>query len=105
MTASVWQIYVLECSNGSLYTGISTDSARRFLQHQSGKGARYTRSHPPRKMLASLTLGTRSAAQSAEHAIKQLRAPAKRALCRRIAAGAVNGASELEAALRALRGA
>jgi putative endonuclease len=101
MTASCWQIYVLECCNGSLYTGISTDSARRFQQHLAGKAARYTRAFPPRKILAALSIGSRSAALKAEYAIKQLPAPAKRKLCRHIAKGKVT-AVDLDEFLLAL---
>lgn len=39
--------YILECTDGSLYTGLTTDPERRLQQHTSGRGARYTRSHPP----------------------------------------------------------
>lgn len=47
-----WFVYILECDpDGSLYTGRTTDPERRFRQHASGKGAKYTRSHPPRKMV------------------------------------------------------
>ena len=39
--------YILECADGSLYTGLTTDPERRLQQHSVGRGARYTRSHPP----------------------------------------------------------
>jgi len=49
---SEWHVYVIECDpDGSLYTGRTTDPARRFRQHASGRGAKYTRSHPPRRMV------------------------------------------------------
>lgn len=44
-------MYVIECQDGSLYTGYSTNVIRRFKQHVAGKGAKYTRSHPPKKIL------------------------------------------------------
>jgi putative endonuclease len=94
---------VLECRNGSLYTGISTDSARRFQQHLAGTAARYTRAFPPLKILATLTLPSRSAALKGEYAIKQLSPAAKRQLCRRIASGKVQ-AADLDDELLALRG-
>ncbi len=84
---SNWYVYLLECEDGSLYTGISTDSARRFEQHRNGEGARYTRSHPPRRLLANLSVGSRSVALRAEYAIKQLSASEKHRLCRDINAG------------------
>ena len=77
-----WYVYIIECIDGSLYTGITIDVARRFAQHASGKGARYTRSHPPRRVAASAEYPDRSSALRAEHAIKRLGASAKLALCR-----------------------
>lgn len=46
--AMAWYVYLIECQDGSIYTGISNDVAARFAAHQRGKGARYTRSHPPK---------------------------------------------------------
>jgi len=68
----LWHLYLLECEDGSLYTGISTDVDRRFSQHLSGKGARYTRAHPPRRLLASVLIGSRSEALKAELGLKAL---------------------------------
>ena len=76
-----WFVYVLECVDGSLYTGISTDVARRFKQHCSGKGARYTRGRTPVRVLASFRFETQSLALRAEIRIKKLSAAQKRALC------------------------
>ena len=42
-----WFLYLIECADGSLYTGIATDVEARFAKHASGKGARYTRSRKP----------------------------------------------------------
>ena len=75
-----WFVYVLECQDGSLYTGVAVDVDKRYAQHAAGKGARYTRSHPPRKLLARFEHPDRSSALKAEYAIKQLSAAAKRAL-------------------------
>jgi DNA-binding protein HU-beta len=69
---STWHIYMIECADGSLYTGITTDVARRFGVHVSGKGARYTRSHKPVRLVASCPVGSRSQAASAEAAIKRM---------------------------------
>ena len=41
-----WWVYMLRCRDGSLYTGVTTDVERRFAQHRSGTGAKYTRAHP-----------------------------------------------------------
>lgn len=76
-----WFVYLLECRDGSLYTGITVDVARRYAQHASGKGARYTRSHPPQRLLAVIEHADRASASRAEHAIKKLSPERKRALC------------------------
>lgn len=76
-----WYVYLLECRDGSLYTGISTDVDRRYAQHLAGKGARYTRAHPPLRMLTHFACPDRSSASRAEHAIKRLTPVRKRALC------------------------
>lgn len=70
--APLWHLYLLECADGSLYTGITTDVERRFNEHLSGKGGRYTRSRKPIRLLASRPVGTRSQALRAELAIKRL---------------------------------
>ena len=75
-----WFVYLVECQDGSLYTGVAVDVDKRYAAHAAGKGARYTRSHPPRRLLARFEHPDRSSAQKAEYAIKQLSAAAKRAL-------------------------
>jgi len=80
-TAARWFVYLLECRDGSLYTGITTDVARRYAQHLAGKGARYTRSRPPVRLLGHFPHPDRASASRAEHAIKRLRPEQKRALC------------------------
>lgn len=72
MTDDRWYLYLLECADGTLYTGIATDVERRFREHLSGKGARYTRAHKAVRIVASRLIGTRSAALKAEMAIKRL---------------------------------
>lgn len=76
-----WFVYLIECRDGSIYTGIAVDVARRYAQHAAGKGARYTRSHPPARLLGAFAQADRSTALKAEHAIRQLPPEAKRALC------------------------
>jgi putative endonuclease len=66
----VWHLYLIECEDGSFYTGITTNVDRRFAEHLNGKGARYTRSHPPRRLLASVPVGSRSEALKAELELK-----------------------------------
>lgn len=68
--SSLWHLYLLECEDGSLYTGITTDIERRYAEHLNGKGARYTRSHPPRRLLASVPIGSRAEALKEELALK-----------------------------------
>jgi ribosome-associated protein len=81
--AMAWFLYLIECEDGSIYTGISVDVAARYAAHAGGKGARYTRSHPPRRLLASVEFPDRSAALKAEYAVKQLEPGEKRAFARR----------------------
>ncbi len=76
-----WYVYLIECVDGSVYTGIAVDVERRYAQHLAGKGARYTRSRPPTQLLAQFEYPDRGAASRAEHAIKQLTPARKRALC------------------------
>ncbi|WP_146910332.1 GIY-YIG nuclease family protein [Arenimonas daejeonensis] len=77
-----WFVYLIECADGSLYTGVAVDVDKRYAEHAAGKGARYTRSHPPARLLASFPHPDRSSALKAEYAIKQLSAGEKRALAR-----------------------
>ncbi|HEY5612229.1 MAG TPA: GIY-YIG nuclease family protein, partial [Lysobacter sp.] len=78
---SSWHVYLIECTDGSVYTGVAVDVDRRYAQHVAGKGARYTRSHPPSRLLARFGYPDRGAALRAEYAIKQLTPARKRALC------------------------
>ena len=77
-----WFVYLIECEDGSLYTGVAVDVDKRYAAHAAGKGARYTRSHPPARLLARFPHPDRSSALKAEYAIKQLSAGEKRALAR-----------------------
>lgn len=51
MSDGMWQLYILRCGDGTLYTGIAVDAERRLRQHQSGKGAKYTRGRGPLEMV------------------------------------------------------
>lgn len=75
-----WFLYLIECQDGSIYTGITVDVAKRYAAHEVGKGAKYMRSHPPKRILKVLEFTNRSEASKAEHAIKKLSASEKRAL-------------------------
>ena len=74
-----WYVYLIECSDGSLYTGITVDLAARRAAHREGRGARAMRMHAPVRMLAAGAHPDRSAASKAEYSIKRLTAAAKRA--------------------------
>lgn len=67
-----WFLYLIECRDGSYYAGITTDLEARYRAHVDGKGARYTRSHPPLRLLGSRSYADRATASRAEWEIKQL---------------------------------
>ncbi len=77
-----WFVYLIECADASIYTGIAIDVGARYRAHANGKGARYTRAHPPRQLLAAFAYADRSTASKAEYRVKQMSAQEKRALCR-----------------------
>jgi putative endonuclease len=64
--------YIVECSDGSLYTGLTTDPERRTRQHNRGQGARYTRIHGPVKLVYVEEVGDRKAAIQRELQIKHM---------------------------------
>ena len=67
-----YQLYVLECTDGTLYTGVALDVVERFIKHLLGLGAAYTRSHPPLRVLACRSYPSKGDALRAEYALKQL---------------------------------
>jgi putative endonuclease len=69
-------VYLLECADGSMYTGITTDVTRRFEEHKAGKGGNYTRTHKPVKVLYTEKQPDRGSALKREAEIKKL--PRKR---------------------------
>lgn len=75
-----WFVYLIECADGSIYTGIAIDVEARFAAHKAGTGARYTRAHPPVRLLGYEAHPDRSSASKAEYRIKQLTAAEKRLL-------------------------
>jgi UV DNA damage endonuclease len=77
-----WFVYILRCADGSLYTGITNDLARRFEQHNAGTAARYTRSRLPAVLVYQETQPTKSLALKRELAIKDLPRTKKEALIR-----------------------
>ena len=68
----MWYIYIVECSDGTLYTAITTDINRRLLEHNSGKCAKYTRTRRPVVLRASFEVKNRSEASKEEYRIKKL---------------------------------
>jgi putative endonuclease len=86
-----WFLYMLECADGSVYTGIAIDVAARFAQHANGTGARYTRSRKPVQVLVQFEFADRASASSAEYWVKRLSPAQKRALA--------SGARTLESVL------
>ena len=65
-------IYILRCGDGTLYTGCTNDLPRRLQAHQSGRGAKYTRSRLPVELVYQEAVPDRSAALRREAAIKRL---------------------------------
>jgi putative endonuclease len=72
-----WWVYLLACRDGRTYAGIATDVAARFEVHSRGKGAKFTRSNPPVRVLGSQAFATKSEAMKAEAALKKLDRPAR----------------------------
>ena len=75
-----WQVYIILCSDNSLYTGITTDVERRFAQHAAGTGAKYFRGRSPRRLVYLEGGHDRSSASRREVKIKRLRPVDKRRL-------------------------
>jgi len=75
-----WQVYIILCSDNTLYTGITTDLQRRFGQHASGRGAKYFRGRQPVQVVYQESGHTRSSAGMREMAIKTLARAEKRTL-------------------------
>lgn len=78
MTA--WQVYIIRCADGSLYTGITTDCQRRLRQHAGGRGARYLRGRGPLRLVYLEGGHDRSSAGRREWAIKAMCRAAKERL-------------------------
>ena len=73
MDDKIYYLYILECQDGSLYTGISTNPERRLKEHICGKhGAKYTKAHKPVKIVYTEIFKNRSEASKREYEVKQL---------------------------------
>jgi len=77
---SSWQVYMVLCSDNSLYTGISNDVERRIVQHASQRGAKYFRGREPEHLVYLESGHDRSSASQREAAIKKLRRTDKETL-------------------------
>ena len=84
LASSRWLVYILRCSEGSLYTGITNDLPKRLKAHAAGKASRYTRSRLPVALAYSEPQKSKSSALKREAAIKRLRREQKEKL---VAAG------------------
>lgn len=67
-----WTVYILQCADKTLYTGITNDMERRLSEHASGTGAKYTRGRGPFKVIHTEMRRTKGAALKREAAIKSL---------------------------------
>ena len=80
---SVHWVYILECDDGSFYTGYTTDVERRVREHDRGEGAKYTRGRTPVELVHRERFDSKSAAMSREYEIKQLSRTEKERLVER----------------------
>lgn len=69
---TTWYLYIILCSDASLYTGITTDVERRFSEHKGKKGAKYFRGKSPRKVVYVESGHTRATASRREATVKKL---------------------------------
>ena len=69
--ANSWFLYILSCSDGTLYTGITKDVVKRLKQHSNGTGARYTRGRAPLKLECTVRFLSKSAALREEIRVKK----------------------------------
>ena len=81
-STGTWFVYILRCADGTLYTGITKDLARRTKQHNAGTASRYTRSRRPVKLVYQEPQRNQSSALKREAAIKKLTRREKLALVR-----------------------
>lgn len=69
---NLWSVYIVECSDGTLYCGISNNVTKRVETHNAGKGAKYTKTRHPVYLVYSEEVGTMSQAMKRERQIKKL---------------------------------
>ena len=68
-----WMVYILQCADGTLYTGITNDMENRFAKHTNGTGAKYTKGRAPFKIVYTEQHRTKGCALKREAEIKSLR--------------------------------
>ncbi|ABL98357.1 Endonuclease containing a URI domain [Shewanella amazonensis] len=85
----IWQLYIIRCATGELYTGVTTNVARRFDEHQCGgaRAAKYLRGRGPLTLVYQENVGSRGDALRRELAVKKLSKAAKEALISPVAPG------------------
>lgn len=88
-----WSVYVVRCGDGTLYTGIATDVARRMAEHarSGGRGAKYLRGRGPLRLVLEKKVGSRALALKIESRIKRFSKARKEAMVGRDADGAPQG--------------
>ena len=92
MSATNYKVYIVQCADGSFYTGIAIDVARRMKEHEGGpRGAKYLKGRGPLRLQYSADAGDRSRASQLEYHIKRLNRADKQAL--------IDGRIELESVL------
>ena len=72
LSKNSWCVYILKCTDGTFYTGITTDINRRIKEHGTKKGAKYTKQRGPFKLVYKASFHTRSSASKEEYRIKSL---------------------------------
>ena len=72
-----WTVYILQCADGTLYTGITKDLERRVAEHESGQGAKYTKGRGPFQLVYQENCNDRGLASKRENEIKSLGRRAK----------------------------
>jgi putative endonuclease len=76
-----YSVYIVECKDGTLYTGISNDVVKRVKNHNNGSGAKYTKTRLPVTLIYEMVCGDKSEALKIEYKIKQLSRSEKLNLC------------------------
>lgn len=72
LAVEIWYVYLVECADGSFYTGISNNVEKRIVKHNSSQGAKYTKTRLPVKLIYKEKCGSKSDASKREYELKQL---------------------------------